>query len=225
MKKTILTLMTFAIVAGIKAQDIPERRMDKPGMHHGMREHGMKGRHEKMMAMKDLNLTEQQKQQLKNNREDFRTRMEALKKEDNITVKEYRTRMETLHKDQKNAFQSVLTPDQKATIEKKRTEAKGRHEEMGRKRADMMKTRLGLSDEQASQMKKNHEEVRARIKSIREDKSLSEEKKRESIKAEMKNQKDKMNSILTEEQKNKMKEMREKKGDFKGRKPEDKKVI
>lgn len=226
MKKIIYLLPVFVIAANLNAQEIPDRKMDKPGMHHDMHKGGMKGRRDKMrMAMKDLNLTEQQKQQLKKNHEDLKARLEALKKEDNITVKEYRTRMENLRKEQKSSFQSVLTGEQKAILEKKKTEAKRRFEQMDKKRAEQMKTRLGLSEEQAAQMKKNREELQGKIKAIREDKSLNDEKKREAIRTEMKSQKEKNGAILTEDQKKKMKEMRERKGKYPEDKPADKKTI
>ena len=217
--------MGFAIVGSVKAQEIPERKMDKPGMHHDMHKGGMKGRHDRMKMMKDLNLTEEQKQQLKKNHESLKSRLEALKKEDNITVKEYRTRMEALKKEQKEVLQSVLTADQKALLEKKKTDAKGRFEEMDKRRAEHFKTRLGLTDEQAVQMKKNREDLQAKIRSIREDKSLSEENKKEAIRKELKAQKQKTNSLLTEEQKKKIREMHPKKGDHKEVEPADKKKV
>lgn len=226
MKKILFLLMGFAIVGSVKAQEIPERKMDKPGMHHDMHKGGMKGRHDRMKMMKELNLTEEQKQQLKKNHEDLKARLDALKKEDNITVKEYRTRMEALKKEQKNVLASVLTADQKAQLEKKKTDAKGRFEEMDKKRAEHIKTRLGLTDEQAVQMKKNREDLQAKIRSIREDKSLSEENKKEAIRKEMKAQKQKNNSLLTEEQKKRIREMHPtKKGDRKEGEPADKKKV
>jgi len=216
MKKIVFSLLAFAIVIAAKAQDIPERKMDAPGVHH-MHDRGGMERHQKMMAMKGVQFTDQQKDQVKKGNEDFRTKMEALKKEDNITVKEYRTRMENLHKDHKAYMQSILTTDQKAQIEKNKTDMKGRHEEMARKREERMKTTLNLTDEQTSQLRKNREDISAKIRQIREDKSLSEDKKREEIRNEMKSQHEKMKSILTEEQKNKLKEMKQRKGDFKGK--------
>lgn len=226
MKKILFLLMGFAIVMSVKAQEIPERKMDKPGMHDRMHERGMKGRHDQQkMIMKDLNLTEQQKESLKKNREDFRSRLEALKKEDNITVKEYRGRMENLKKEQKELFQSVLTSDQKVILEKKKIEAKEQFKGRADKRGEEMKTRLGLTEDQATQMKKNREDLQAKLKSIRDDKSLTADKKKEAIHNEMKSLKQKNSSILTEDQKNKMKEMHDKKGDFKGRKPADKTSI
>jgi hypothetical protein len=125
--------------------------------------------------------------------------------------------MENLHKDRQAFMQSILTADQKAQIEKNKTDMKGRHEEMNRKREERMKTTLNLTDDQTSQLRKNREDISAKIRQIREDKSLSDDKKREEIRNEMKSQHEKMRSILTEEQKNKLKEMKQRKGDFKGK--------
>ena len=80
MKKILFILMGFAIVGSVKAQEIPERKMEKPGMHHDMHKRDVKGRHDRMKMMKELNLTEEQIQQLKKNHEDLKARLEALKK-------------------------------------------------------------------------------------------------------------------------------------------------
>ena len=133
--------------------------------------------------------------------------------------------MEALKKEQKEVLQSVLTADQKALLEKKKADTKGRFEEMDKRRAEHFKTRLGLTDEQAIQMKKNREDLQAKIRSIREDKSLSEENKKEAIRKELKAQKQKTNSLLTEEQKKKIREMHPKKGDHKEVEPADKKKV
>lgn len=142
MKRILFLMMGFAIVTTVKAQEIPERKIEKPGMHdemnRGRHDRGMKDRHDRMKMMaKDLNLTEQQKDQLK----------------------------------------------------------------------------------------KNREEMQSKMKAIREDQWLSNEKKRDAIKEEIKVQKEKNKSILTEDQKKKMKGMHDKKDDFKGRKPADRKVV
>ena len=65
-----------------------------------------------------------------------------------------------------------------------------------------------------------------KIKSIRENKSLSDEKKREEMKELMKKQKETMKSILTEEQMKKLQEGRKHKpGGMHGKKTEKKEVI
>ena len=69
-----------------------------------------------------------------------------------------------------------------------------------------MKTQLGLTDEQSAKMDNSRKEIGAKMKAIRENKSLSEEKKRAEMKELMKQQQESMKSILTEEQLKKMKE-------------------
>ena len=80
--------------------------------------------------MSDLNLSDEQKAKLKTLNEEHKKQMEELKKQDNITVKESRERMEGLRKDHQAKFQSILTPEQKATIEKSKEERKMKMKEM-----------------------------------------------------------------------------------------------
>ena len=138
--------------------------------------------------------------------EGFRKQMEELTKNENITVKEQRTRMENLRKEQRSKMQSILTPDQKAQVEKMKSDRKAMNEVDAKARAEKMKIRLGLSDEQSAKMELNRKEMAGKMKAIRENKSLSEEKKREAMHELMKTQKESMKSILTEEQQKKMKE-------------------
>jgi hypothetical protein len=68
-------------------------------------------------------------------------------------------------------------------------------------------------------MEKNRKELAEKIRSIRENKSLSHEKKREEMKELMKKQKENMKSILTEEQFKKMKESKHRHPHSDGKKP------
>jgi len=203
MKKIVLSALFVCLAfVMIQAQDMPERR---PGME--------KGRHFDRMD-KGLNFSEEQKTKMKTIDEDFRTRMEELKKNDNITVKEWRTRMENLRNDHKTRMQELLTKDQKAQIEKTKTEHMAMREVDRKARMDKMKILLGLSEEQASKLSQSQKELGEKMKSLREDKTMDKEKKKEQIKELMKQQKDKMKSILTEEQ---MKKLKEGKGQRGGR--------
>ena len=92
MKKIILTsiVAAFAVLA-VQAQEIPDRNRDfKPMEKH---------RHHMKAEMKDLNLTDAQKAEFKANNEEFRKKMDELKKNENITVKEWKNRMETIRKE------------------------------------------------------------------------------------------------------------------------------
>lgn len=215
-KKIAAAALALAFVCSTQAQDIPERKREDYKPHAG---HG-KHRRPPGMDFRQLNLTEAQKTQMKSNREDFRKKMEDLKKNDNITVKEWKSRMESLRKEQKTGMENILTKDQKAQLEKMKSDKKAMGELRMKQGAERMKLRLGLSDEQSARLEKSRKETGERIKAIRENKSLSEEAKREQIRETMKKQQENMKSVLTEEQRKKMKEMHPHRGPHKGGKPE-----
>lgn len=201
MKKIILSALIVSMAIGVNAQNIPERKTGKPGMHHKMdRKKGER------MDMQKLNLTEDQKAKFKTQRESFRSQMEELKKNDNITVKESREKMEAIRKDNKTKMQSFLTADQKAQIEKMKKEGKEKHEGMAKERGERMKTQLGLTDVQSAQLAKNRADMQQKMKVIKEDKKMTDEQKREQVKELMKSQRESMKSVLTEDQIKKMKE-------------------
>ena len=214
MKKIILSAFVLSLAVAVQAQDKPQRDHHRTPMMEGKRHHGG------MMDMKALNLTEDQKTQFKTQNESFRKKMEELKKNDNITVKDWKSKAENLRKEHKSKIDGILTSEQKAQLEKRKAEGKQRHEAMGKERADRMKTELGLSDEQSAKMKANREAMGAKMKAIRENKSLGEEQKREQMKELMKSQKDNMKSILTEEQMKKFKESRQHRPQGERKRPE-----
>jgi hypothetical protein len=75
-----------------------------------------------------------------------------------------------------------------------------------------MKQTLNLTDEQSAKLKTNREAMQQKIKSIREDQSLNDESKKEKVKELMKQQKENMRSILTEDQLKKLDELKQKRG-------------
>ncbi|HEY6062051.1 MAG TPA: hypothetical protein VIV35_00480 [Chitinophagaceae bacterium] len=230
MKKIILASLVLSLAFAVKAQEIPERKSERPMMMHGKHQghHPMAG-----MDMKQLNLTDAQKEQFKAQRESFRKQMEELKKNDNITVKEWKNRMEALRKDQKTKMQAILTTEQKAQIEKMKAEHKAMQEIDAKARLEKMKIHLGLSDEQAAKINKNRTDMMAKMKALREDDKMDMEKKKEQMKDLMKKQKEQMKSILTEEQMKKFEEghkqgpgrMHDGPGGMHGQKPEKKEII
>jgi Spy/CpxP family protein refolding chaperone len=222
MKKIILSLLVLTFVFTLNAQEIPERKSERHMMHQKHRD----GKHNKEMMMKQLNLTDAQKEQFKTQKESFRKQMEELKKNDNITVKEWKNKKETLLKEQKARMQSILTPGQKAQIEKIRTEKKAMHEIDAKARMEKMKIHLGLSDEQSAKINKNRTETMEKMKALKSDDKMDLEKKKVKMKELMQKQKEQMKSILTEEQLKKMKEGRKQgHGEMHGKKPEKKEVI
>lgn len=223
MKKIILSAVILSLGFAVKAQEIPERNHDKQRMHErGKRHHGAG------MDMQKLNLTEDQKAAFKTQRESFRKQMEELKRNENITVKDWKEKMETLRKENKTKMNEILTKEQKDQLEKMKVERKEKFQDMAKKRGEMMKTRLGLTEEQSAKLEKNRADMQQNIKAIKEDKKLSDEQKKEKVRELMKGQKENMKSILTDEQLQKLNEPRHKRpaghdGDRK--KPQDKQTI
>lgn len=193
MKKILFSLLVLVMAVAVQAQDVK---------HDG---HQKMKRHHDAMAEK-LKLTDDQKAKIKTINEEFRTQMAELKKNENITVKEWKSRKEALHKAHQEKMKGVLTDDQKAQLEKMKTERKAMHEADDKARMEKMKIRLGLTDEQAAKMKQNRTEMAEKMKTIRENKSLDATQKKEKMKELMKEQKEKMKTILTEEQLKKLEE-------------------
>jgi Spy/CpxP family protein refolding chaperone len=209
MKKIILSALVLSMGFAINAQEIPDRKSEKPGMMH------KKNHHRGGMEMKSLNLTEDQKAKFKSQNEAFRKEMQELKKNENITVKDWKAKAETIRKQHKEGIQSILTSEQKAKMQEmkakmqeKRKEGKVRSDDMRKNRGDRMKTELGLTADQSAKLETSHKAIREQMKAIRANTALSDEQKREQMKELHKKQKENLKSILTEEQLQKMKESR-----------------
>ncbi len=218
MKKIILSTLVLSLAFAVQAQEIPERKGERPSTMDRKKNH-------RGMEFQKLNLTEEQKAKFKTQNESFRQQMEELKKNDNITVKDWKAKMENIRKEHKKNTQNILTTEQKAQVEKMKAEGKAKHEAMGKERGDKMKIALGLTDEQSAKMQSNRKEMGEKMKSLRESKSLSDEEKKEQMKELMKKQKDSMKSILTEEQLKKMKETKHKRPEGERKRPEMKQTI
>jgi Spy/CpxP family protein refolding chaperone len=207
MKKIIVSALIAVMVAGgVQAQDQQPRR---EGPQKGQRARG---------AMKQLNLSEQQKADMKSINEDFRKQLGELRKNEDITVKEWKSRMESIRKDHQSKFNSILTDEQKTSIEKMKTDRKeGMHKRgnrfqqgrksfhynrsgPGRMNGEKMKAELGLTADQSAALQKNRADNMAKMKALREDKSLSPEQKKAEIKKFHEQQKESLKSILTPEQ-------------------------
>jgi hypothetical protein len=209
MKKIFVVISAMlAVVFSVSAQEKQELKQYKKDVY---KSHHKGANH---MDLAELNLTEDQKKQLKSNREEFRTKMQALDKEENITVKEMKTRKAALHKEQKAKNDAIFTPEQKEKIAK----AKLKHEEEAKqhaeKRLERMKTELSLTDDQVAKLKIQDENTRSQMKAIRDNESLDHSAKREQMMALMNTAKEQRKAVLTQDQ---LKKMEESKKDHKNK--------
>jgi len=196
MKKIVfIVVMAVTTIVTVQAQEKSGFRMEK---------------RMRPMNLQKLNLSDDQKVKFKSTNEEFRKQMQELKKQDDITVKEWKNRMKSLRKSHKEKIQGLLTNDQKAQLKKLKEARRGKFKAGSEKRMEKMKKRLALTDEQSSKIKGWHAEMSEKLKTLKENNSLGREEKKEQAKDLVKQNKEKMRSILTKEQLKQLKEGRHK---------------
>jgi Spy/CpxP family protein refolding chaperone len=170
-----------------------------------------KGAHGKKQ-MANLNLNDEQKTKVKELNESYHKQFADLKKNTGMSVGDYRTKSLALRKEQHEKMQAILTPEQKTQVAAQRKQMGERMKAGQAKHFDKMKTQLGLSEEQSKKLKENQAGLQTKIKTIRENNTLTEAQKKEQVKAVFKQQKEQFRSVLTPEQLQKMKSGRKGRG-------------
>lgn len=131
MKKSYLTLLcATALLCGTSfAYASDDITMPPPPQteHHQRME-----RHHEKMAQKladDLKLTDEQRAKAKEMRQQAREKIKPLIDE----MKEIRKKMDTIRQENMKAFEEILTPEQKETFAKIKTERKAKFKKMMKK--------------------------------------------------------------------------------------------
>lgn len=182
----------------------------QPPAGAGRMQHGqMHGK--QMMAgkmAKDLNLTEDQKAQLKKVHQEYGAKIKAIKDNDQLTQGDARKQIAALHEAQKAASDKVFTEAQKAKLKDMQEQRRGRMKEEAAANVARMQVRLGLTEAQVVKVKAEQAGMQSKMQALRNNKDLSKEQKKEQIQALMKAHKTNMASILTPEQQQKMQQGR-----------------
>jgi Spy/CpxP family protein refolding chaperone len=227
MKKIFLGLVTIITIT-LSANAQVQREQSDNVQDHQMGDHGKSGRghggHMDGMMMKDLNLSDAQKQQMSSINTDFRNKMQELNKHDNLSVKDFRAQKEALESDRKAKFDAILTAEQKNkfTSLKKDHEAndnmsdgRGGNMSEGRHGNNMekMQSELGLTTDQVSRMKADRESFKVKAEAIKNNSSLSEDQKKEQFMQLRKDREQNLKSYLNSDQIKKLDEMKSKRWD------------
>jgi len=109
--KKLLALSFAAAILTFTASAQTERNT---GAKSKMERHS--ARNEKGKMLKELDLSKEQKAQLKVQHKEMKAKREALKTQDNITVKEMREKQAALKAEQKSKMESLLTAEQKTKM-------------------------------------------------------------------------------------------------------------
>jgi Spy/CpxP family protein refolding chaperone len=91
--------------AQVKRNSDPSQTMQSDTSHH----------FRKGKMMDNLNLTADQKAELKSMREDAKQQREAIQNDASLTADQKKAKMKELHKTQSDKMKSILTPEQQAT--------------------------------------------------------------------------------------------------------------
>lgn len=205
---TAFTIITIAATAQTKNSSTDNTSQQTHTQMHHKPGYGMHQFHHHGMMMNQLNLTDAQKQQVKDLNTDYKNQLSGLEKDDNITLKDYRSKKASLEQERKSKFQALLTTDQKNKIAQAKQDRSEKMKMMAQKRMEKMKTDLNLTDDQVAKMQAQRESSMEQMKAIRENSSLSEEQRKAQLMDLRKSNHDSMNNILTADQLKKKEELR-----------------
>ena len=141
MKKILfLSLMVAGLGFSASAQiDRVVKAPDSTQIKQGPGPDGrMRQRNEQML--KDLNLTDTQKEQFKKNNEEMRAKMDALRSNTSLGDEDRRIQMKALRDEQKTKMDALLTPEQKIKFDearKKMMEERKQNAENGNNKAGL----------------------------------------------------------------------------------------
>ena len=165
-------------------------------------------RHSRTGGMQKLNLTDDQKKQMKAANDDYRKQLTALQGNNSITLGEYKKQLATLQKSHKEQVGNIFTAEQKKMMADRREDGKKRMQKMSSAGIDRMKQSLNLSDDQVTKIKAQREELHTKMTAIRTNSNLLPEEKKAQMKQLFAQQKDNLKSVLTADQLSKFESMR-----------------
>ena len=220
-------VMAFSAVAQEGNKNSKGKRGDEMSKRRGpeqVKRQGMIG------GVGSINLTDAQKQQMKQVNESFRQQMQELNKNENITVKEQKDRRAALTQQHKTNVQNILTAEQRSELEAKKKDyqskakdhKKGKGDEMGRSgrnegRGDNLR-QLNLTDAQGVRIKAVNEEFRTKVQAIQKNASLSNDQKKTQRDAAQQQHTAAIKAILTQEQTAKLEELKRTRPDRRSKK-------
>ena len=161
---------------------------------------------------KQLNLTDQQKTQIKSMREATHQQLQALRNDTSLTPEQKRERARQLMEQSQAQFQSVLTPEQQQQLKDMRAQAQQRG-------LDRMAKALNLSDQQKQQIQPILEAQHQQLDALRNNTSLTSDQRREQSQQLRQQTQSQINNILTPEQQQQAQQMRDRMGSRRHRGP------
>ena len=176
MKRLLLIAAILVAVTSIDAQ--PRKQMGKKGDME-------------MIGMGSLQLTDTQKQQLKELRKAHQLKVQEIQKNDKMSQGEARKKTAELFAQHEQDIMNILTPEQQATLKKEKQKREDLRNNEAKARLDKMKIQLELTPEQVTKI----EALQAKNKP-----NLAEPMEAGAMRQKGMEHMEEMKAILTEEQ-------------------------
>ena len=161
---------------------------------------------------KMLELTSDQKKQMKQIREEEKKKMQQLEQQQDITVKAYNDKKTAIRKESKSKRDAVLSTEQKQKIASLKEIQKKKKELMMATKQFRIREQLNLSEAQTTQLKELQEKNSAAMEKIKNDSNLNDQQKKLQIQQLRESSKASRDKIFTPEQLEKIKSMKTKQG-------------
>jgi Spy/CpxP family protein refolding chaperone len=211
MKKIITSALILALTIGAaQAQTTPVKK-EKAKKEH------------RLQKLDDVNLTAEQKAQLKTIRENHKKEVAALKAEKKATQQQ----RQELNKKYHEQMQSVLTAEQKQQFAKLQQDKKANRKKgafknnrkneakiaqaktkRNHQRNSAIQKQLNLSEQQKAEIAKIRTDFKPQMEALKKDNTLTREQKQAKMKELMKAQQEQTKAVLTKEQQEKMQALR-----------------
>lgn len=153
---------------------------------------------------KELNLSDEQAEDIRKMKESHMITVKKIKADQSITEEVKKAQLKQLKENHRTKVRGVLTPEQVVQLDaleaQKKEARKKTPGERAEAKTERMRTDLNLTEDQVERVRILNLKVENKIQAIRDDASMSKEKKREFIKGNKEDHKRVMESILTPEQ-------------------------
>lgn len=212
MKRIFVTMLALSLTAGVFAQsETAERKIEK-------KEWKQKDRGDRKDVMKDLNLTETQRTQIKALNQDYRSKMQSLKADKSLSEEQLKQQRLHLTRQHRSNIENLLTNDQKKIWKEKQFEFKEDRKDGGAKKrsfknkqrqhgkVDAITSNLNLSTEQQKQLISIEKKFKDDADQVRSNASFTPEEKKERLNNLRKDHKQSIENLLTSDQRQQLKE-------------------
>ena len=162
----------------------------------------------------EVGLNETQKIEIEKINAQYISDMKAIKADESKDEDQKREAFKELRQNHKTQVEAQLTEEQKAKLSAAREERKDAPkltpEEKAAKKTEKMKAELGLSEEQAAKIGDLNQTVALKIAAIKNDESMTPERKKQFIQGNKKDYQKALKTILTQDQMKKYEELKKK---------------